>query len=188
VRGLIRIAVPAAAGYLLGSIPVADLVSGRRGVELRRAGDRNPGYWNARETIGRSAARPILVGDVVKGAVAATVGRAVAGPGEWWPPVVGTGAAMAGHAWPLFARFRGGRAVATFGGGAAVVSPLTAVMAAATGVVGWRVRSSGATGVRVAFVAYPLAQLAVDGARRTAATGALMTFIGFRFWQAAHHR
>ena len=188
MRGLIRIVVPAAGGYLLGSIPVADLVSDRRGVQLRQVGDRNPGYWNARETIGRSAARPILVGDVGKGALAAAIGRAVAGPGQWWPPVVGAGAAMVGHAWPVFARFRGGRAVATFGGGAAVMSPRTAVLAVAAGVVAWRLRSSGASGVRLGFVAYPLAQLAVDGTRRTAATGALMTFIGFRFWQAAHHR
>ena len=85
---------------------------------------------------------------------------------------------MVGHAWPLFARFRGGRAVAAFGGGAAVISPLTAVLAAAAGVVGWRVTSSGATGVRLGFAAYPVVQLAVDGPRRTAATGVLMTFVG----------
>jgi acyl phosphate:glycerol-3-phosphate acyltransferase len=188
VRDLLRIAIPAAAGYLLGSIPVADLAVGRRGVDLRLVGDRNPGYWNARETVGGSAARPVLVGDVGKGAAAALIGRAVAGRGRWWPPVIGTGAAMVGHAWPLFARFRGGRAVAAFGGGAAVMSPPAALVAAAAGVAGWRVRSSGATGVRLGFVAYPLAQLAVDGARRTAATGVLMTFIGFRFWQAAQPR
>jgi len=182
VRGVL---VPAVAGYLLGSIPVADLVSARRDVDLRLVGDRNPGFWNARESIGRSVARPILVGDVGKGAAAAAVGRAVARPGEWWPPVVGAGAAMVGHAWPLFARFRGGRAVAAFGGGAAVISPLTAALAAAAGVVGWRVTSSGAASIRLGFAAYPVVQLAVDGPRRTAATGALMTFIGFRFWQAA---
>jgi glycerol-3-phosphate acyltransferase PlsY len=186
VRGAARILVPAVAGYVLGSIPVADVVSGRRDVDLRRVGDGNPGYWNARQTIGGAAARPVLAGDVGKGAAAAAVGRVVARPDEWWLPVIGAGAAMVGHAWPLFARFRGGRAVATFGGGAAVISPLTALVAAAAGALGWRVTSSGATGVRAGFVAYPLVQFAVDGPRRTAATGALMTFVGFRFWQAAH--
>lgn len=185
MRCVVAIVVPAAAGYLLGSIPVADIVSRHRGIDLRLVGDRNPGYWNARESVGRNAARPILVGDVGKGAAAAAIGRAVARPGEWWAPVVGAGAAMVGHAWPVFARLRGGRAVATFGGGAAVIAPLTAALAAAAGAIGWRATSSGAAGVRLGFVAYPIIQLAVDGPRRTAATGLLMTFVGFRFWQAA---
>ena len=182
MRAVVRVIVPAAAGYLLGSIPVADLVSRRRDVDLRAVGDRNPGYWNAREALGGDDARPVLAGDMAKGAAAAAIGRAVAAPGEWWPAVVGVGAAMVGHAWPVFARFRGGRAVATFGGGAIVLSPASAARRprAAAPSAG-RATSSGATGIRVAVVAFPLVQLVVDGPRRTAATGALMTFVGLRF-------
>ncbi len=59
-------------GYLLGSIPVANLVAARRAaIDLRDVGDRNPGFWNARETLGRMAAVPVFVGDVAKGFVAA---------------------------------------------------------------------------------------------------------------------
>ncbi|MET0579136.1 MAG: glycerol-3-phosphate acyltransferase, partial [Ilumatobacteraceae bacterium] len=69
-------------GYLLGSIPVADLVARRRsGIDLRSVGDHNPGYWNAMETLGRRAALPVFIGDVVKGTVAALVGLAMANPG-----------------------------------------------------------------------------------------------------------
>ena len=121
VRQLARVTLPAVVGYLLGSIPTADLVSGS--VDLRDVGDRNPGYWNARQALGSRTALPVLVGDVGKGLAATAIGRAVARPGQWWPAVVGAGAAMVGHAWPLFARFRGGRAVATFIGAAAVLSP-----------------------------------------------------------------
>jgi glycerol-3-phosphate acyltransferase PlsY len=162
VRLSARVAIPAVAGYLLGSVSTADLVS--RGVDLRAVGDHNPGWWNARDALGARAARPVLAGDIAKGAAAAAIGKLIARPGEWWMPLVGGGAAMVGHAWPLFARFRGGRAVATFGGAAAVISV--------------------ARGIRTGFVAYPAVQLAVDGPRRTAATGLLMSFIGLRFWMA----
>ncbi len=178
---LARTAVPALTGYLLGSIPVADLVGRRRHVDLRSVGDRNPGWWNARQSLGRRAARPVLIGDIAKGFAAAAVGRVVAGRDEWWLPVVGGGAAMVGHAWPVFAGFRGGRAVATFGGAAAVISPATACVAVTVGAAAAVRRGSVAPGVRAGFIAFPLAQVLIDGPRRTAATGALMTFIGLRF-------
>ena len=179
-----RVIIPAAAGYLLGSIPVADLVSRRRDVDLRQVGDHNPGYWNARDALGDDDARFVLAGDMAKGAVAAAVGRAIARPDEWWPAVVGVGAAMVGHAWPVFARFRGGRAVATFGGGAIALSPASAAVALGLGAIAGTTTSSGANGVRVAIAAFPVAQLVVAGPRRTAATGVLMTFVGLRFWTA----
>ena len=77
------VVVTVVVGYLLGSIPVAVLVGRARGVDLRRVGDRNPGYWNAKEALGRRAALPVFAGDVAKGALAAAVGvvlgRAVVG-------------------------------------------------------------------------------------------------------------
>jgi glycerol-3-phosphate acyltransferase PlsY len=173
----------AIAGYLLGSIPTADLVvgRGRHRVDLRAVGDRNPGYWNAKEQLGRRAAFPVLAVDVAKGASAAGVGWLAADPGEWWFAVVGTGAAMVGHCWPIFARFRGGRGVATFIGGAIVISPITGAVAGLVLLAVWAVTRSFAWGARAAFVAYPLAQLVIDSPARTAATGVLMTLIGFRF-------
>jgi len=54
-------------GYLLGSVPVAVLVARARGVDPRRDGDRNPGYWNVKALLGRRAAVPVFVGDALKG-------------------------------------------------------------------------------------------------------------------------
>ena len=97
-------------GYLIGSIPVANLVAKRRSaIDLREVGDRNPGFWNARETLGKKAAVPVFVGDVAKGVVAAGVGVLIADDGVWGLGYVATGAAMIGHAYPVFAGFRGGR-------------------------------------------------------------------------------
>ena len=177
--------VTAVVGYLLGSIPVADLVTHRRSaVDLRDVGDHNPGYWNAKATLGRRAALPVFVGDVAKGTVAALVGAALASPGVWGMAYVGAGAAMVGHAWPLFAHFRGGRSVLTFVGGAIVFAPDPALVAIGALLVVFAVTRSFARAAQVGIVAFPIAQLVIEGPYRTAATGVLMTFIGFRFLTA----
>jgi glycerol-3-phosphate acyltransferase PlsY len=184
VRGWLRVALPVTAGYLLGSIPTAVIVGRRRDVDLRRVGDRNPGWWNAREELGRRAALPVLVVDIAKGSAGAAIGRAVARRGEWWPGYVGGAAAMVGHAWPLFAGFRGGRGVATLGGVAGVVTPPAAAASIVVGVVVGRTSRSAARGIRAGFAVLPAAQVVVEGPRRTAATGALMSLVGLRFWTA----
>ena len=183
VRSVASVAFPVAVGYVLGSIPTADLVSRRRLVDLRRVGDGNPGYWNARETLGRRAALPVLAGDLAKGAAAAAFGR-ICASGDWRPPVTGTAAAMVGHAWPVFAGFRGGRAVATFIGGALVMSPRSGVAAVGAGALVGLAARSFPRAVHAGFIAYPVVQLLREGPVRTAATGALMTFIGLRFLTA----
>ena len=179
------VVVTALVGYLLGSIPVANLVARRRAaIDLRTVGDHNPGFWNAKETLGARAARPVFVGDVAKGTAAALVGLALANPGVWGLTYVGTGAAMIGHAFPLFARFRGGRSVLTFVGGAAVFAPVPVVVSLVALAVVFGVTRSFAWAVRVAFVVLPFATLVLQGPYRTAAMGVLMTFIGLRFLTA----
>ena len=168
------------AGYLLGSVPVAVLVGRCHGLDPRSVGDGNPGYWNLRDQLGARAAAPVFAGDVAKGAVAAMVGRLVAPPGAWGVGYAGVGAAMVGHAWPVFARFRGGRAILTWTGGMCVLSPVAAGLAV-TAFVGVARAGSFAWGARLGVFAMPVIQLAVEPPRRVAATGALMSIIGLRF-------
>jgi glycerol-3-phosphate acyltransferase PlsY len=173
-------------GFLLGSIPVANLVAERRAaVDLRAVGDRNPGFWNARETLGRAAALPIFVGDVGKGAAAAGAGMLLADDGVWGLPYVGGGAAMVGHAFPVFAGFIGGRSILTFVGTVAVATPIATAISIGILLVVFALTRSFAWAARVGIVALPFVQLVVDGPYRTAATGVLMSFIGVRFGQAA---
>jgi len=176
------VVVAAVIGYLLGSIPVAALVTRR---DLREVGDRNPGYWNAKETLGRRAALPVFAGDVLKGAVAAGLGVLIAPDGDWWVGYIAGFAAMVGHAWPVFARFRGGRSVLTFAGAVCVLSPVAAAVSIGVLLVVMLASRSFAWGARVAVVAFPFVQIVVEGPYRTAATGCLMTLIGVRFAQAA---
>jgi acyl phosphate:glycerol-3-phosphate acyltransferase len=182
------LAVIATAGYLVGSVPVANLVARRHGIaDLRTIGDRNPGYWNAREHIGIRAARPVLVGDVGKGVVAAALGAAIgsATDGPWWTPSLGGGAAMVGHAFPVFAGWRGGRSVLVFVGTSTVAAPVAATAAVTTFGIAWSATGRFDRAARLGVAAFPLIQLVVDGPRRTAVTGVLMTFVGLRFANAA---
>jgi glycerol-3-phosphate acyltransferase PlsY len=182
----VTVAVTIVVGYLIGSIPVANLVAARRArVDLREVGDRNPGFWNARETLGRRAAIPVFVGDSAKGVAAALVGAALADPGVWGLAYVGCGAAMVGHAFPIFARFRGGRSILTFAGGAAVFATVPFLITIGLLLVTFAFSRSFAVAARVGFVAFPIVQIAIEGPYRTAATGVLMTFIGLRFAMAA---
>lgn len=174
------------AGYLLGSLPVAVLVGRRHGIDPRAVGDANPGYWNVRRHLGARPAAPVFAGDVAKGVAAGLVGVAVAPAGAWGVGYAAVAAAMAGHAWPVFAGLRGGRSVLTWAGGMCVLSPPAGAVAvglftavAATGRFAW--------GARLGAVAFPVAQLLTEGPHRVAATGALMGIIGLRFAQAARH-
>ena len=74
---LVAAAAVALAGYVVGSIPVAGLVARRRaGLDLRDVGDGNPGYWNAKATLGRRAAAPVFVASASIAPLAPPLGRA----------------------------------------------------------------------------------------------------------------
>jgi len=178
-------------GYLLGSVPVAVLVARAKGVDPRRQGDRNPGYWNVKALLGPRAAIPVFAGDVAKGTLAALAGvgvGALAGVGSHASMILtwaATAAAMVGHSWPVFARFRGGRSILAFVGGLAVWSPRSFALGIAALLVVWAVSRSFAWGARAGIFVTPFAVLVVDGVWRTAALGLLLSLIGLRFLLAS---
>lgn len=168
-------------GYLLGSIPVSLLVARRHGVDLYATADGNPGAWNALEQLGSRRAAPAFLGDAGKALLAGLIGHAL---GDWWVAFAAVAAAMAGHALPLFARFRGGKAVMAFVGGGFALSPLAAGLAlvlcgAVTAATAFK------WGARVGVFAYPAIQLPLDPIERVIGTGALMGLIGALFGLAA---
>jgi len=113
VTRAIRLLLAAGGGYLLGTFPSADIASRvltGGSVDLRRDGSGNPGGVNAQRLLGRSAGRAVKAADVGKGAVACACGRRLAG--DLGAHVAGV-AAVAGHCYPLWTRFRGGKGVAT---------------------------------------------------------------------------
>lgn len=100
------IAVAALLGYLLGSVPTAQLLARTRGVDLRAEGSGNPGTANALRTSGPLIAAAVL-------AVEAAKGYAAIHGGDWIADETGAVAAglgaVAGNVYNLWYRFRGGK-------------------------------------------------------------------------------
>ncbi|MYF36499.1 MAG: glycerol-3-phosphate 1-O-acyltransferase PlsY [Synechococcus sp. SB0678_bin_12] len=100
------------AAYGLGSIPSGWLlVKWLRGVDLRQQGSGSTGATNVLRFAGRWPALAVLLVDVGKGTVAIVLAKEW-GATPWLQLAVGL-CALAGHIWPLWLRFRGGKAVAT---------------------------------------------------------------------------
>jgi glycerol-3-phosphate acyltransferase PlsY len=172
-----------AIGYLVGSIPVADVVSRRAGApNLREVGDRNPGFWNSRSVLTRNQSLVVFVGDLLKGVISVVVAQELSDDWRVW--FLAAGASMIGHAWPIFAKFSGGRSVLTWVGAAIVLSPLPAAFCVLMFVLFWAATRDFSHGVKIGVVLYPLAQWYADGVWQAAATGVLMSIIGLRFAMA----
>lgn len=122
-------AILVAAGYLIGSIPFGYwLVRATKGVDIRRVGSGNIGASNVWRTFGWRYGIPVMLFDTAKGFVPALVATEVAGP---LAGVLAGGAAMLGHARPLFLGFaKGGKTVATAGGTILGVAPVVGLAAA----------------------------------------------------------
>jgi acyl phosphate:glycerol-3-phosphate acyltransferase len=116
------------AAYLMGSIPFAQLLSKRRGIDLRRVGSGNVGASNVLRTLGVRPAVLAMMLDAVKGTVAVLVAQRLTN-GVVAPVVAGL-ASMIGHVYPVWLRFRGGKGVATAAGAFAVLAPVAAAVAA----------------------------------------------------------
>jgi acyl phosphate:glycerol-3-phosphate acyltransferase len=118
-----------AAAYLLGSIPFAYLLARRLGgVDLRATGSGNVGAANVLRTTGAAGAIAAMALDGSKGAAAVAVARMFV-PGDAVPAAAGV-AAILGHTFSVWLRFRGGKGVATACGVFAMLAPQATVIAA----------------------------------------------------------
>ena len=135
----LRLVTAALLGYLLGTVPSADVVSRLAGggdVDVRESGSRNPGGMNVFRTLGARAGRAVIVADVLKGFAACACGRAAAGDTG---AHVGGVAAVVGHCYPAWNGFRGGKGLATSFGQCLYTFPVFAPVDLALGVGAARV-------------------------------------------------
>ncbi len=110
--------------YLLGSLSGSLLLGRLRGVDIRTVGSGNAGGTNALRTQGFKFALGTVLVDVGKGVLAAWLAwRHGPQSMQAWLPYACVLAAVAGHIWPLFHGFRGGKGGATLLGGLLVVWP-----------------------------------------------------------------
>jgi glycerol-3-phosphate acyltransferase PlsY len=113
-----------AAAYLIGGIPFGYLiVKWKTGADVRAAGSGNIGATNVLRTTGRAAGIVTLLLDIAKGAFAVWLADKVTYGNIHWMSAAAI-AVMAGHAFPIFLKFHGGRAVASFIGAYLYLAPL----------------------------------------------------------------
>jgi glycerol-3-phosphate acyltransferase PlsY len=149
--------------YLLGSLPFGYWVPRVvRREDIRTKGSGNVGASNVFRVYGRSLGVPVALLDIAKGFAAAALGLWAGGA---LIGVLAAGAAMIGHARPVFLRFqKGGKMAATAGGATFALAPLVAVLCVATWLVVFAVTrfasvativTAGLLGVLVIVLDYP---------------------------------
>ena len=112
------------AAYLIGGIPFGYLiVKWKTGADVRSSGSGNIGATNVLRTTGRAAGMVTLLLDIVKGAFAVWLTGKMAGGSIHWMSAAAL-AVMVGHAYPVFLKFKGGRAVASFIGAYLYLAPV----------------------------------------------------------------
>ena len=141
-------------GYLLGSIPFGVLVAKRMGVDIYSVGSGNPGATNVLRSIGKPAGYIVFLLDFLKGVLATVWFKfgLVAFSGDPNLALWGLPAAVLGHTYPLFAKFKGGKGVATAMGGLLGVMPGCLLI----GLVSWGVIFVTTRYVAVASIGFGL--------------------------------
>ncbi len=105
---IILIAIAVIAAYVIGSFPSAYLIARlRKGIDIREVGSRNAGAMNVFYKVGFAEGMAVLAFDIGKGAAAVALSRWLGVP--LVAQLAAGAAAVAGHGFPLFLKFHGGR-------------------------------------------------------------------------------
>jgi glycerol-3-phosphate acyltransferase PlsY len=144
-------------GYLLGSLPFGYLVARAHGVDIFKAGSGNPGATNVKRVLGAKAGHTVFALDVLKGAAAAgwPMLPFLHAPDARMMGLVGVIAAVLGHSFSVFTKFKGGKGVATAAGGLVVLMPVSCCIGAALWVLSFLATRYVSLGSILAAVAVP---------------------------------
>ncbi|UCE97115.1 MAG: glycerol-3-phosphate acyltransferase [Dehalococcoidia bacterium] len=133
-------------GYLLGSIPFGLIISRRKAkIDIRDYGSGRTGGTNVLRTLGRKAFLMVAALDIAKGALAVVFAGLIIGNDYIIIGNSGLGllsqvlaglAAVVGHIWPIFVKFKGGRGVATFIGGLIALFPIAGLLGGEAVIIG----------------------------------------------------
>ncbi len=116
------------AAYLLGAFPTSYLVARTKGVDLRQEGSGNLGATNVYRVLGLLPAILVLIVDLAKGFAPVWFFPQWDARTGAWDLAYGI-AAIAGHVWPVFTKFHGGKGVATAGGTVLALAPVAMTIA-----------------------------------------------------------
>src|SRR5581483_3323730 len=168
------------AAYAIGSVPIALLLTRRWSAQdLRLVGSGNLGAANAARASGMAAGVVVALLDMSKGALSVALARHLsAAPSS--PAAAGL-AAVIGHVYPVWLRFRGGKGVATACGAFSVLAPIAIAPAASVFLLTvWATRYVSLGSVLASLTLPTLVYAAGSSAPVVAAAGAAAALIVFR--------
>ena len=120
-------------GYLLGSIPFARLFTMRSGIDLFEVGTGNPGAANVFRKIDKRIGAAVFLADGLKGALPVFIANMMGTPQDLW--IIAGAAAVIGHWYPIFNRFKGGAGLATGAGVVLGLMPLAGITGIVAGIL-----------------------------------------------------
>jgi acyl phosphate:glycerol-3-phosphate acyltransferase len=144
-------------GYLSGSVPYGKLFARARGVDIQEEGSGNIGATNVTRVLGKTLGAVVLLFDVAKGALPVGLALWLVERGDApASAAAATGlAAVAGHCFPVWLRFRGGKGVATSLGVFVVIDPIASAISVALFAVTYAASRAASVGSLVAALAFP---------------------------------
>ena len=116
---IVNVLVALVLGYLLGSLNTAVIVGKLYGKDIRSLGSKSGGLTNTLRVLGKSAAKLVLAGDILKGIIACLIGLRLgvyvqSGEARDCVSLLAAGAgAVVGHNWPVYFGFKGGKGALT---------------------------------------------------------------------------
>ena len=152
---LIRSAV-IAVSYLLGSIPFALLIGKYYGVDIRKVGSGNVGATNVTRAVGKWAGRFCFACDFAKGALPVACCQWFLAREPIWLPAAAGAAAILGHIFPVFLKFKGGKGISTAAGAIFAIAPWPLLAALAVWVVVFELSGFVSLGSIAAAAALPI--------------------------------
>jgi glycerol-3-phosphate acyltransferase PlsY len=151
-----------AAAFLVGGIPFGYLlVRWKTGEDVREKGSGNIGATNVLRTTGRFVAVVTLLLDIAKGLFAVWLADKLTDGSPVWMSLAAL-AVMAGHAFPVFLKFQGGKAVASFIGGFLYLTPIPMIAALLLFVIVVAATRQISTGSMIAAGSLPLATWLIE--------------------------
>lgn len=140
--------------FLMGSIPVGLIVAKLKGVDLRKVGSGNIGATNVLRTMGKRPALITVAGDMLKGLIPVFISGYILDD-PLYSGIVGL-AAILGHDFSIFLKFRGGKGVATSIGVILAYSPLVSVLTVLVWIIVVFMTRYSSMGAIVSFMLLPL--------------------------------
>lgn len=154
---MIEPALVIAFSYVLGSVPFGVVFTRARGIDLRSVGSGNIGATNVLRAAGKGTALMTLLGDILKGSAAVALAR-VLELGPLYEGLAGI-AAVAGHDFSVFLRFRGGKGVATSIGMVLIYAPQAGILTVVLWLFTVLITKYSSLGAIVSFALLPVVML-----------------------------